>query len=312
MTRKQLLSVVTLVLAAALPERAAADQTATVVALVTPEWPALTTEALRIELAARGTDLEISPAGADPASAAHQLLTNGFAAVIWIDADSRINALAEAEGRPRQAMLPGPLATVSPRIFALIAASLVGETIAPPQTVVEVHVDVTVDGDSDSEVVATRASTSAPDNRTAAPGLAVSRTASAPDYVGKWYATSGAILAPVAAGVEVDVGRYLGELVAVHGKAQYVWVVPADYAALRLSAALTRARPRRGSLLSIDAGYVSAPDVDGWVSAAWAGWRWPLGKRSTIEARVGVAVGVMDDEFITPVPLGNLTVSLPL
>ena len=79
-----------------------------------------------------------------------------------------------------------------------------------------------------------------------------------------------------------------------------------------LGLALSRAKKRRGSLLGANIGYVSMPEMHGWATGGWVGWRWPIGRRRSVEARVGIEVGKVGDESFVPVPLGSLVVDFPL
>ncbi len=114
-------------------------------------------EALVVELAGRGlavvpTD---APAGGTPderMAAAHEAaLVSGASAAIWVEevrdgatGETVVQAVGAGGTEVRFAPLPASYDEVARRVFALVAASLVDEVLAPPGVPVTVHIEVDV------------------------------------------------------------------------------------------------------------------------------------------------------------------------
>lgn len=115
-------------------------------------------EALAVELGGRGLVVRRAPApvgetALERASAAQRAVREaGAKAALWVDvapAERGGGALLRVVGPEREevrhAPLPESLATVAPRVFALVAASLLDEIIAPPDSPITVRVEVSID-----------------------------------------------------------------------------------------------------------------------------------------------------------------------
>jgi hypothetical protein len=114
-------------------------------------------EALVVELAGRG--LEVVPTDPPPGStpdermaAAHQAaMVAGASAAVWVEevregttGETVVQAVGAGGTEVRFAPLPGSYDEIARRVFALVAASLVDEVLAPPGVPVTVHIDVDV------------------------------------------------------------------------------------------------------------------------------------------------------------------------
>lgn len=128
------------------------------VATSAPRGPALA-EALQAELAGRGWEVMVGPdagegaTGLARAARAQELAsTLGAAHVVWVEEGSAgasiVRAVSATGDVVRHAPFAGDLATVAPRTFASVAASLLDELRRPPSRArVRVRVRVEVEGE---------------------------------------------------------------------------------------------------------------------------------------------------------------------
>lgn len=123
-------------------------------------------DALHLELAPRGVAvLGVDPPGGDTpleraANAQRAARFAGAVAAVWVEravtgGGAMLRVVPADAETPRQTPLPGPVAALDARTFALVAESLLDELVAPPAAPVRVRVEVQVDAPGQEVTVTT-------------------------------------------------------------------------------------------------------------------------------------------------------------